>query len=716
MSTSPEKTEQPIAAERVQSASSPTDTEQKDEVELVTSNAEAGDNAGQATNEEETHHHIKDKMQQRLHDTTEKVDQFRDTHYSRAECCCFFIFLVVFTIMAVLARGISDVSFTQTITIRRSLIEKDEFVPWNTNGEKLFVDASTIEDIYRWIEQVAIPFLLKPPDYRVQGQQALLGGLRLKQIRSAAMDCPKKAFETCWDTEFDKTSVFFEDGNGYNTTYKYIDSAEILDQSWRGKFGQYSGGGFIETLPLNYDDALDTISLLRNISWMDGGTRFLAMDFNTFNPSTGLHTISRLAWEMPSGGVFPNDEIKTWKFDRYAGTDGSMLAAFHVLFIICVIGMTLMEVMACEKLGCGCGKNKGYWNSKWKALDTINLFIFYLSIVLYIKNEGDRSDLDIFSADEFVSFRQLQYGFTAESYATAINGLLLWIKLFKYLAVNKRLRFLFTMLGRSSTDILMFAIVLGVFVVAFGTAGFLTFNSDVDDFRSYVFSMSNMVRFTLVDMDYKALSLSSRMWGSLFYFCWSLLMLLILANVFIAILTEAYSQVQMELTDDDKIDLNFLGMGPAIAKIRETIAKTVTHQAYDEDGDGLVSAQELADQTGVSLKRAEEVVKQYDVDGDGLLDQTEFENLKEQIIKEQAEQEERQMAAQLQVQRSLGFEKQFSNDEFDELKEEVASIMELLTMVLDQTPAGKRALRQREQEKQKQTKAKKKKQERRTSD
>ncbi len=60
--------------------------------------------------------------------------------------------------------------------------------------------------------------------------------------------------------------------------------------------------------------------------------------------------------------------------------------------------------------------------------------------------------------------------------------------------------------------------------------------------------MSNMVRFTLVDMNYSALSLSSRLWGS-FFFLWSLLMLLILANVFIAILTEAYSQVQMELTD-----------------------------------------------------------------------------------------------------------------------------------------------------------------------
>merc|ERR1712176_1561817 len=206
------------------------------------------------------------------------------------------------------------------------------------------------------------------------------------------------------------------------------------------------------------------------------------------------------------------------------------------------------------KMGClSCGRDKKtgkrtYWNSKWRALDAINLVIFYISIILFIYNEVNRISFNMYSVDKYVTFRQLQYGFTLESYSTAINGALLWIKLFKYLAVHKRLRFLFTMLGRSSTDILMFVVVLGVFVIAFGTAGFLTFSSDVDDFRSYIFSMSNMVRFVLVEMDYTALTVSSRAFGSFFYFLWSLLMLLILANVFIAILTEAYSQVQMELT------------------------------------------------------------------------------------------------------------------------------------------------------------------------
>merc|ERR1712083_1107719 len=166
----------------------------------------------------------------------------------------------------------------------------------------------------------------------------------------------------------------------------------------------------------------------------------------------------------------------------------------------------------------------------------------------------------------------------------------------------------------------------------------MTFKSDVDDFRSYTITIANMMRFTMVDMDYDSLTVSSRAFGSFFYFFWSLLMLLILANVFIAILTEAYSQVQMELTDDDKLDLNFLGMGGALGRLKAAVAKrinaTVRHDEFDGDGNGKVSAAELAEQTNITIERAQEIIAEHDVDGDGQLDEQEFEKLKQQIIDE----------------------------------------------------------------------------------
>jgi len=226
-------------------------------------------------------------------------------------------------------------------------------------------------------------------------------------------------------------------------------------------------------------------------------------------------------------------------------------------------------------------------------------------------------------------------------------------------------------------------------------------------------------------MNYSDLTLSSRLFGSFFYFFWSLLMLLILANVFIAILTEAYSQVQMELTEDDKIDLNFLGMGGALGKIRSTIVArinaAVQHDEFDGDGDGKVSAEELAAQTNITVERAREIIAQHDVDGDGQLDEQEFEKLKQQIINEQIEQETQDAvrAASLRGGQSpispslmpsnngdgqAYAVSNISTKEFEGLKSEVNDIMDLLTAVLDQTPAGKRALKQREMERQREEK------------
>ena len=121
----------------------------------------------------------------------------------------------------------------------------------------------------------------------------------------APSDCAKDGFTDCWTDEFFKGTVHYNYSDGkYAKSYSYIDSSVIDDQAWRGKYSSYPGGGFIQDLPLHLEDALKEVARLRNISWMDGGTRFLAADFNTYNPSTGLHTVARLAWEMPTGGMF----------------------------------------------------------------------------------------------------------------------------------------------------------------------------------------------------------------------------------------------------------------------------------------------------------------------------------------------------------------------------------------------------------------------------
>ena len=186
--------------------------------------------------------------------------------------------------------------------------------------------------------------------------------------------------------------------------------------------------------------------------------------------------------------MFPGDEIKTWKFERYNGYNdaaGTALMVLHILFAVFVFGLTCLEMFNCFRLGC-CGEQNLYWtgNVLSKGEHVLNLMICYCTIAAFVYNEHVRTnEIDIYEQDEFVSFRRLQYGFTWESLALAVNGVLLWLRVFRFLEFSARLHFLFTMLKRSATDISMFFIVLVIFIFAFGTGGFIAFNSDVSDFR-----------------------------------------------------------------------------------------------------------------------------------------------------------------------------------------------------------------------------------------
>ena len=133
-------------------------------------------------------------------------------------------------------------------------------------------------------------------------------------------------------------------------------------------------------------------------------------------------------------------------------------------------------------------------------------------------------------------------------------------------------------------------------------------------------------------------------------------------------------------------------------------------------------------QTNISIERAREIIAEHDVDGDGELDAEEFEKLKQQIIDEQVEKEQARAitvrAAHSPIRADdlddmsapyAGLAANISSKEFEDLKSEVSDIMELLTAVLDQTPAGKRALKQREMEKQREEKAEKRRSSKRLS-
>merc|ERR1712154_389366 len=207
---------------------------------------------------------------------------------------------------------------------------------------------------------------------------------------------------------------------------------------------------------------------------------------------------------------------------------------------------------------------------------------------------------------------------------------------------SKRVRFLFTMLQKSSQDLLIFIIVLFVFFLAFGMAAFLSFSSDVSDFRSLSMSILNLMRYTVTELDYVSIRNSNRFLGNFFYVIWSVLMILILANVFIAILSEAYATISTETDDEGEI---FTKLKQHLKESVQSIqnGKKFKHMSLgkifkqaDKNNDGKLSDTEIAEAMNIEKDEAQNIISEFDQDGDNKLNKKEVRALTQSIIRNES--------------------------------------------------------------------------------
>ena len=558
----------------------------------------------------------------------------------------YLCLLVTFIIICVCGRTVGEYNYYVANGVSKQLLELD-FADDSliTQGEKNFDAVSMTNEIWIYMEQILIPVLFNKDT--VSGHNILLGGLRLRQLRVEREDClhNRNLFPDCYP----KWSSTSEDKNSFiisGTTYKWTSMLQNHEQgNWYGTVDQYPGSGFVVDFPRNKTEILETISIFKNNNFINKQTRVLFIDVNLYNPNLDVHTLIRLSFETPhTGGIQPHSEIKTWRLNRYGGIRGNIVLVFEIILLILISVITCKEIYnlcsywsiseninstyLCRFFKCF----KFYFNdNRFNIIDLINLAFFWTIINLRIYEIRYDTSIDMYSLTKYVSLRHIQHLFQLESQIQMVNGFLLWIKMFKYFTFSKRIKFLFNMFQNTATDLIIFMIVLFIFVLAFSTTAFLAFSSDVEEFRSLNSSILNLVRYTVTDMDLQKLSDSSLVVGPIFFVLWSLLMILILANVFIAIMCDAYNAINDSHKDED-IGIPNFGLNSIMNKFKNigTFFNS-SFSSIDKNNDGIVNNKELAKCTGLNQKDAQLVINTFDKNKDNCLDRHEMEQARRML-------------------------------------------------------------------------------------
>merc|ERR1719335_151422 len=142
--------------------------------------------------------------------------------------------------------------------------------------------------------------------------------------------------------------------------------------------------------------------------------------------------------------------------------------------------------------------------------------------------------------------------FNYASNMAAINIVCGCVKMFKYLQMYPWASQLWNTLSAAMADILPFLVVSGLFTCGFTFAGHWIFGFMMIEFHSWTRSFSTLVQTVTGGLPYDEMKRHSPIGAAIFTMAWILMVVMVLLNMFVAILTEWHAQVNEEDTREEK--------------------------------------------------------------------------------------------------------------------------------------------------------------------
>lgn len=520
-----------------------------------------------------------------------------------------------------------------------------------------------------------------------------IGQLRIRQVRVPSQMCDAQFLNTiltpsnpeystirCYppfstsltqETEFTKESV----GNDFIPDlekmpwFKYHESKTLHEMSYFGaQFETYPGGGYvldIDKAVLNGDGEtvltvipVDppripvnvTLNKVINSKWIDVKTRAVFFDFTFFNPNINLFLVVRIAIEfLPSGNVamYPTFRIvNPFRFRMTTMINMITMAMFGVSGGLCMFYLQ-MEFRALAS------SPAKYLKSAWSGIALVNVCLmggvgyFYFTNQMTVQTIFD-PESEMYQGD----LQKLGFGLDQEKNLEGVVVIIMWMRMYKYCSISRKFSTLTRTIGKSMGKlfIVFFLLMLPVLGFTCGTA--LILGTTTYNFSSFTNALYTLGRAVLGDFDYSEWG-SHRYLGPIMLLFWVFWTSLLILNIIVAVLCDAYASVTMENEEFDEkgiksvVDI-FIESGLLGGRLSSVLNKKVAVAqdmeaalaAIDADGDGQTDLGELEAwmaATGAEKvlgMSAMEVMARYDSDGSGQLDEDEMQEIKDLVQRE----------------------------------------------------------------------------------
>lgn len=521
-----------------------------------------------------------------------------------------------------------------------------------------------------------------------------IGQLRLRQVRVPSQQCsktflqnilgpsdPEYATIRCYpefssslnlETKFTKESQ----GNDFIPDlekmpwFKFHGKKEINEMSeFGGMFETYPGDGYVLDIDKTSTDSSGnliltiipvdpprkpmnvTLNEVINSKWIDVKTRAVFFDFTFFNPNINLFLVVRITVEfLPSGivALYPTFRIvNPFRFKMGTLKDMITMGMFGVSGGLALFYMQEEYRMLVK------GPSK-YIKSAWSMMAFINVNLMGLVVYFYLTNYmqttnifGDKEG-EVYQGD----LQRLGFSLDQEKNFEGLVVIIMWLRLYKYCSISRSLSTLTRTIGKSVSKLIQIVFLILLPLLGFMCGMLLILGTNTFNFSSFQNSAYTLFRALLGDFDYSEWA-SNRYLGPMCLVVWVLFTSVLILNIIVAVLCDAYAAVTIENEEFEAKGIKsvmdiFIESGLLGGRMSKMLNKKAGQAqdmeaalaAIDADGDGMTDLGELEawmKATGAESilgMSAMEVMARYDSDGSGQLDDDEMQEIKDWVARE----------------------------------------------------------------------------------
>lgn len=331
--------------------------------------------------------------------------------------------------------------------------------------------------------------------------------------------------------------------------WRYHSATDLKGVPMWGTTTIYSGGGYVAELGYYIPKAQEVIKELFYHNWIDRRSRGVFIELTVYNAQVNLFSVVTLLAElMPTGGVVTFRRIDTIRVYRYLGELGNVVLAAELIICLVILFFLykLIKRFYHQKLA--------FFKKFWNLVDLFLVLFALVSIALYfVKMVSINKAMKDLSENPyvFVSFSRLLTWNEIDTYMIAFVVFLTTIKFLYLLRYNNHIKLLNQTFSNMRNEILVFMVQFMFWFLPFVLLAHMSFGAHLQDFISLPSAFQAMLNALLGASYFHDLEEVDRVIGPVLFFTYSLLMELVLLNMFVSIINCAFGDRNSIVKDSE---------------------------------------------------------------------------------------------------------------------------------------------------------------------